>query len=41
MEDVACTLCVSTGTRDIETALVTARHQVPGADPQDDSLLTA
>lgn len=41
MADVACTLCVSTGTRDVHVALVAARHQLPGARPQDDSLLTA
>ncbi|MEU9735119.1 DUF5133 domain-containing protein [Streptomyces sp. NPDC048002] len=41
MDDVAYTLCVSTGTRDIDTALVAARHRLPGARPEDDSLLTA
>jgi hypothetical protein len=41
MDDVAYTLCVSTGTRDVDAALVAARHQLPGARPQDDSLLTA
>ncbi|MEV5801849.1 DUF5133 domain-containing protein [Streptomyces collinus] len=41
MDDVAYTLCVTTGTRDIDTALIAARHQLPGARPQDDSLLTA
>ncbi|AYN43083.1 DUF5133 domain-containing protein [Streptomyces dangxiongensis] len=41
MDDVAYTLCVSTGTRDIDTALVAARHQLPGARTEDDSLLTA
>ncbi|MEU1014287.1 DUF5133 domain-containing protein [Streptomyces sp. NPDC005898] len=41
MEDVAYTLCVSTGTRDIEAALVAARHSLPGARVEDDSLLTA
>ncbi|MFJ7149154.1 DUF5133 domain-containing protein [Streptomyces sp. NPDC100445] len=41
MDDVAYTLCVSTGTRDIETALVAARHQLPGARTEDDSLLIA
>ncbi|GAA2992397.1 DUF5133 domain-containing protein [Streptomyces fulvorobeus] len=41
MEDLAYTLCVSTGTRDIETALIAARHQLPGARPEGDSLLTA
>ncbi|MEU3450890.1 DUF5133 domain-containing protein [Streptomyces thermolilacinus] len=40
MEDVAYTLCVSTGTRDIDAALVAARHRLPGARPEDDSLLT-
>ncbi|CAL9539839.1 MULTISPECIES: DUF5133 domain-containing protein [unclassified Streptomyces] len=39
MEDVAYTLCVSTGTRDVDTALVAARHQLPGARAEDDSLL--
>ncbi|MDQ0847998.1 DUF5133 domain-containing protein [Streptomyces sp. V1I6] len=41
MDDIAYTLCVSTGTCDIDAALVAARHQLPGARPQDDSLLTA
>ncbi|MGV9565782.1 DUF5133 domain-containing protein [Streptomyces sp. NPDC003480] len=41
MNDVAYTLCVSTGTCDIDTALVAARHQLPGARPEDDSVLTA
>jgi len=45
MDDAACTLCVSTGTRDIDTALVAARHQLPGARPtgrlRDDRGLTA
>ncbi|MFJ8142768.1 DUF5133 domain-containing protein [Streptomyces sp. NPDC096013] len=41
MDDVAYTLCVSTGTRDIDTALVAARHHLPGARPEDDSVLTA
>ncbi|MEU2546840.1 DUF5133 domain-containing protein [Streptomyces roseolus] len=30
LEDVAYTLCVSTGTRDAETALATARRQLSG-----------
>ncbi|MBT2505699.1 DUF5133 domain-containing protein [Streptomyces sp. ISL-98] len=30
MDDVAYTLCVSTGTRDVDTALVTARRQLSG-----------
>jgi hypothetical protein len=41
MDDIAYTLCVSTGTRDIDTALVAARHRLPGARPEDDSLLPA
>ena len=41
MDDVAYTLCVSTGTRDIDAALIAARHRLPGARPQDDSLLNA
>ena len=40
MEDVAYTLCVSTGTRDIDAALVAARHRLPGARTDSDSLLT-
>ncbi|WP_405668336.1 DUF5133 domain-containing protein [Streptomyces sp. NBC_01166] len=41
MDDIAYTLCVSTGTRDIDAALIAARHKLPGARPQDDSLLPA
>ncbi|WP_333774033.1 DUF5133 domain-containing protein [Streptomyces sp. IBSBF 3136] len=41
MDDVAYTLCVATGTQDIDAALIAARHRLPGARPQDDSLLTA
>ncbi|MGW8990971.1 DUF5133 domain-containing protein [Streptomyces zhihengii] len=40
MQDLAYTLCVSTGTRDVDAALVAARHQLPGARPMDDSVLT-
>jgi hypothetical protein len=39
MADLAYTLCVSTGTRDIDAALVAARHQLPGARTEDDSVL--
>ncbi|MFB7407260.1 DUF5133 domain-containing protein [Streptomyces sp. NPDC056202] len=39
MEDLAYTLCVSTGTRDVDTALIAARHRLPGARPEDDSVL--
>lgn len=31
MDDVSYTLCVATGTRDVDTALVVARHQLAGA----------
>ncbi|MEU3354525.1 DUF5133 domain-containing protein [Streptomyces sp. NPDC037389] len=31
LEDVVYTLCVSTGTRDIDAALAAARRRVPGA----------
>ncbi|MFK0215604.1 MULTISPECIES: DUF5133 domain-containing protein [unclassified Streptomyces] len=41
MDDLAYTLCVSTGTRDVETALIAARHRLPGARPEDDSALAA
>ncbi|MFQ6144246.1 DUF5133 domain-containing protein [Streptomyces seoulensis] len=39
MEDVAYTLCVSTGTHDVDAALIAARHHLPGARPEDDSFL--
>ncbi|MET9144569.1 MULTISPECIES: DUF5133 domain-containing protein [unclassified Streptomyces] len=41
MDDIAYTLCVSTGTRDIDAALVAARHRLPGARTHDDSILSA
>ncbi|MET9348518.1 DUF5133 domain-containing protein [Streptomyces termitum] len=41
MDDLAYTLCVSTGTRDVDAALIAARHQLPGARPEDDSVLSA
>lgn len=41
MDDLAYTLCVSTGTRDIGAALVAARCRLPGARPEDGSALTA
>ncbi|MGV2916437.1 DUF5133 domain-containing protein [Streptomyces alfalfae] len=34
MEDVAYTLCVSTGTRDIQSALAVARRQLHPASPR-------
>ncbi|WP_432135282.1 MULTISPECIES: DUF5133 domain-containing protein [unclassified Streptomyces] len=39
MDDIAYTLCVSTGTRDVDAALIAARHRLPGARTKDDSLL--
>ncbi|MFD3422750.1 DUF5133 domain-containing protein [Streptomyces decoyicus] len=40
MDDVAYTLCVSTGTRDVDAALIAARHQLPRTGTEHDSLLT-
>ncbi|GAA2101366.1 DUF5133 domain-containing protein [Streptomyces albiaxialis] len=40
MDDVCYTLCVATGTQDVDTALVAARYRLPGARPEDDSLVT-
>lgn len=39
LEDLAYTLCVSTGTKDVDAALVAARHRLPGARTADDSVL--
>ncbi|MCF3171998.1 DUF5133 domain-containing protein [Streptomyces sioyaensis] len=39
MGDLAYSLCIATGTRDIDAALIAARHQLPGARAQDDSIL--
>ncbi|MFD3660757.1 DUF5133 domain-containing protein [Streptomyces sp. NPDC058659] len=41
MDDLAYTLCVSTGTGDVDAALIAARHRLPGARPEDDSVLSA
>ncbi|MFF8414064.1 DUF5133 domain-containing protein [Streptomyces omiyaensis] len=41
LDDVAYTLCVSTGTRDVDAALIAARHRLPGARTEDDSVLSA
>ncbi|NEB81154.1 DUF5133 domain-containing protein [Streptomyces sp. SID14478] len=41
MDDVAYTLCVATGTRDVDAALIAARHRLPGARVHDDSLIGA
>ncbi|MFD7923098.1 DUF5133 domain-containing protein [Streptomyces sp. NPDC059740] len=37
--DLAYSLCVATGTDDVDAALVAARHRLPGARPEDDSVL--
>lgn len=39
LADVTYTLCVATGTRDVDSALVAARFHLPGARPEDDSVL--
>ncbi|MFC9230870.1 DUF5133 domain-containing protein [Streptomyces decoyicus] len=39
MDDVAYTLCVSTGTRDVDAALIAARRQLPRTGAQHHSLL--
>jgi hypothetical protein len=41
LNDVSYTLCVATGTRDIEAALTAARHQLRSTRPEDDSLRAA
>ncbi|WP_329026019.1 DUF5133 domain-containing protein [Streptomyces sp. NBC_00690] len=40
-DDLAYTLCVSTGTRDIDTALAAARHRLAQANSEDATLLPA
>ncbi|MFJ4847065.1 MULTISPECIES: DUF5133 domain-containing protein [unclassified Streptomyces] len=37
LEDVSYTLCVATGTGDVDAALAAARLRLPGARPLDDS----
>lgn len=39
MDDIAYTLCVSTGTSDVDAALIAARYRLPGARTEDDSSL--
>ncbi len=39
LDDVAYSLCIATGTNDIDAALIAARHRLPGARTHDDSLL--
>ncbi|MCF2527207.1 DUF5133 domain-containing protein [Yinghuangia soli] len=40
-EDLAYTLCVSTGTSDVDAALIAARFRLSGARTEDDSVLQA
>ncbi|MEV6839253.1 DUF5133 domain-containing protein [Streptomyces sp. NPDC051133] len=39
LADISYTLCVATGTKDVDMALIAARHRLSGARPEDDSLL--
>ncbi|WP_353940477.1 DUF5133 domain-containing protein [Streptomyces sp. HUAS MG91] len=41
LDDVSYSLCVATGTRDVDAALVAARYRLPGARVHDDSLIGA
>lgn len=41
LDDVSHTLCVATGTRDVDAALIAARHQLPDARVEADSALSA
>ncbi|MGW3245314.1 DUF5133 domain-containing protein [Streptomyces sp. NPDC001070] len=38
LEEAASTLCVATGTRDVEAALAAARRRLPGARTADGSV---
>ncbi|NLU76592.1 DUF5133 domain-containing protein [Streptomyces sp. HNM0575] len=39
LDDVAYSLCISTGTNDIDAAVIAARYHLPGARARDDSAL--
>ncbi|MEU8882018.1 DUF5133 domain-containing protein [Streptomyces hydrogenans] len=41
MDDLAYTLCVSTGTRDVDAALIAARRRLPEAHDGEEPALTA
>ncbi|MFS4095131.1 DUF5133 domain-containing protein [Streptomyces sp. AF1A] len=41
LADISYTLCVATGTKDVDMAVIAARHRLSGARPEDDSLLRA
>jgi hypothetical protein len=40
LDDIGYSLCMATGTSDVDAALVAARHRLPGARVHDDSALT-
>ncbi|MFJ9175969.1 DUF5133 domain-containing protein [Streptomyces sp. NPDC102360] len=40
LDDIGYSLCVATGTGDVDAVLVAARHRLPGARVHDDSLLS-
>ncbi|WP_418955216.1 DUF5133 domain-containing protein [Streptomyces tritici] len=39
LDDLGYSLCIATGTRDVDTALVAGRYRLPGARAHDDSIL--
>lgn len=39
LDDIAYQLCISTGTSDVDAAVIAARYHLPGAQPRDDSAL--
>ncbi|MFJ8128742.1 DUF5133 domain-containing protein [Streptomyces hydrogenans] len=41
MDDLAYTLCVSTGTRDVDAALIAARRRLPETQDGEEPALTA
>ncbi|MET7649165.1 DUF5133 domain-containing protein [Streptomyces sp. NPDC005426] len=41
MDDLSYSLCLSTGTQDVDAALIAARHRLPGARTEDDSVLAS
>ncbi|MEU1573295.1 DUF5133 domain-containing protein [Streptomyces collinus] len=41
LDDVSYTLCVSTGTRDVDSALMAARHRLSGVQTSSDLLFNA
>ncbi|MFF9340681.1 MULTISPECIES: DUF5133 domain-containing protein [unclassified Streptomyces] len=41
MDDLAYTLCVSTGTRDVDAALIAARRRLPETRAEEGPALTA